>query len=196
MADPVSLEEFKRQLNITSTKDDVELQLNLNAAVKAIEKRIGPILTQQFTERVTVSGRGHLVVAQTPTVAVVSLTSIPAGVTWTPDQLDVDPAGIIRPASGARFSGGARFHGVTEYDVTYTAGRGDTASEDHKLAILITAEHLWETQRGNGVRPAMFGMAPEGSATSAHEADYVYLGFALPRRALELISGDDTITFA
>ncbi|HEX6516448.1 MAG TPA: head-tail connector protein [Nocardioidaceae bacterium] len=186
---PVSLDEFKAHLNLsTGTKEsDAELTLHLTAATAAVEKRIGPLITRDFTEQVR--GRnGAVTVNKTPLVSVTALTAV-GGTSWDVTTLHGDPSGVITIATGGRLPDG-------RYDVGYKAGRGDTASEDHKLAVLYVAEQLWEMQRGSVPRPAMFGVAARETATSAQEAGYVYRGFALPRRALELLSGDEEIGFA
>lgn len=185
MADPVTLDELKTHLNLSAASDesDAELTLHLRAATRAIEKRIGPLVIQEFTERLTANSSGVMLVSNMPLVAVVSATSV-VGNTAVLQALDVDPAGVISGASSRLATG--------RYDVTYTAGHGATASEDHKLAVLYVAEHLWEMQQQTGVgdRPGLFGEDPPGGEESAR---YIYRGFALPRRALELISGDEQL---
>lgn len=187
---PVTLDELKTHLNLPSADagQDPELTLHLRSAIQAVEKRIGPLTHREFTEKVR-ARNGCITVNQTPLVSVSAVTERIGNVVWDIEGLDVDDAGIISSIYGSRLP-------TAMFTVTYTAGHGATALERHKLAVLIVAEQLWETQRGNGARPSMFGVAPEGSATSAHEADYVYRGFALPKRALELISGDEQIAFA
>ena len=64
-----------------------------------------------------------------------------------------------------------------DVDVTYTAGLRIVPA-DSPLATLIVVQHLWETQRGR------YGSVPGGS----QEPEYMTgRGFALPRRALELL---------
>lgn len=189
---PVTLDEFKAHLNLPSnTKEsDTELQLHLNAATEALEKRVGAMVTREFTERVTARG-GLLLLANAPVVELASVTEV-GGTAWTIGDLYVAADSIVRLSAGGQLPG-------VDFTVTYTAGRGAIADVParFKLATLIVAEHLWETQRGTAVRPAMFGMAPEPTSTgTAADAGYVYRGFALPRRALELLAGDQDIAFA
>lgn len=191
---PVSLPELKAHLNLTTgtSASDTELQLHLDAATEAIEKRIGPILQREVTERATVGRRGVLVLSTLPVVSVTTVTEVVAGRSWDVTTLHADPSGVVGLVSRGYLP-------PVGFDVTYTAGRAATTDDvpaRFKLAILIVAEQLWETQRGSGARPAMFGMAAEASSTSAHDAQFVYRGFALPKRALELISGDEQIAFA
>jgi hypothetical protein len=65
-------------------------------------------------------------------------------------ELDPD-TGLVRVAGGDRFCG--------TYTVTYTAGR-PTLPAAIRLAVLVIAEHLWETQR----RPGFTSDAPLASA--------------------------------
>jgi hypothetical protein len=61
-------------------------------------------------------------------------------------------------------------------DFTYQAGEV-VIPDDYRLAALIIIEHLWETQRGTmGVQ---LGGDSEGYSPGR--------GFAIPRRALELL---------
>jgi hypothetical protein len=192
MADPVSLDEYKAflELSTDTSETDPELQMHLNGAVKAIEKRIGPILTRDYAERVR-ARNGAVTVNTTPLVELTSLTRILGAVEYDVATLDPDPSGVITRLTGTRLPDG-------KYDVEYTAGRGATASEDHKMAILYTAQHFWEMkQRQQNGRPGLFGEQEEAHAGAGlASAVFVYRGFALPRRALELISGDEVIGFA
>lgn len=187
---PVTLEEFKRHLNLSSStsESDVELNLHLDAAIRAIEKRIGPLVHTEFTERLAANSNGRLVLNNTPVVSITTLTHT-NGLTRAVDTLSIDgTAGIVSGVSGWRIAAG-------EYDAVYVAGHGTTASADHKLAVLYVGEHLWEMQQQTGIgsRPGLWGEDAPGGEESAH---YIYRGFALPRRALELISGDEQLGFA
>jgi hypothetical protein len=187
----VSLPELKAHLNLSpvTTETDTELTLHLNAAIAAIEKRIGPVTTREFSERLRTLSTRSLVVNNTPLLSVTSITGVTGGNLIDAASYYADPSGVVSGLNGWKFPGG-------DYDVVYNAGRGTTASEDHKLAILYVAEHLWEMQQGSGVgaRPAVFG--DQSGPAGEESAHYYYRGFALPRRALELISGDEQLGFA
>jgi hypothetical protein len=186
----VTLAELKIHLNLApaTVETDTELTLHLNAAIAAIEKRIGPVATREFSERLRTENSRSLVVNNTPLLSVTSVTGVTSGNLIDAANYYADPSGVVSGLNGWKFPSG-------DYDVVYNAGRGTTASEDHKLAILYVAEHLWEMQQGTGVgdRPGLYGEAPPGGEEGAR---YVYHGFALPRRALELISGDEQLGFA
>ena len=71
-------------------------------------------------------------------------------------------------------------------NVTYQAGR-DPVPEDVKTAMLIIVGHLWDTQRGrSGSRAGVMGL--DDDAPIGGDASYLVLqGYALPRRAMELL---------
>jgi hypothetical protein len=84
-------------------------------------------------------------------------------------ELDAD-TGLLRLAAGGWFRG--------TYTVTYTSGRADLPAAI-RLAVLVIAEHLWETQRG---------AAPVGPLSGDDTFPTPGLGFAIPNRALELLA--------
>ena len=184
----VSLPEFKEHLNLSAgtSESDVELQLHLDAAIEAIEDRIGPILWRTIAERVTANG-GAVVVTTRPLVSVTSLAML-NGSTYDPDDLDLHlDAGVITLEFNAQLPRG-------RYDVEYVAGHEETnARAKHKLAVLYVAEHFWEMQRkGISDRPGLFGEDTDTAGNvSEAAANFVYRGYALPRRALELIAYDE-----
>lgn len=190
---PVTLDQLKAHLNLSpnTSESDTELLLHLEAATEAVETRVGPLVAREFTEQV--QGRNNTItVSKTPLLSVTSLIEAATGLAWGQVTFNVDPSGVITGALGRRLPRGT-------YTVTYTAGRHTDAFElprRFQLAVLYVAEHLWEMQRGNAARPAMFGVAAQGPAGSASEAGFIYRGFALPRRALELLSGDEELGFA
>jgi hypothetical protein len=88
-------------------------------------------------------------------------------------ELDVS-TGLVRVASGARFAG--------TYTVTYTAGLA-TMPAAIRLAVLIVAEHLWQTQRGTA--PSALALQdPNGFDPNSPMG----VGFAIPNRAEELLA--------
>jgi hypothetical protein len=84
-------------------------------------------------------------------------------------ELDAD-TGIVRLASGGWFAG--------SYRVTYSVGR-PTVPAAVRLAILVVASHLWETQRG---------AAPVGPLATDDTFATPGAGFAVPNRAVELLA--------
>lgn len=166
----VSLADAKKQLNATGTGDDDEIRGMVTGASLAVERELGTIVARRtFTERRTASG-GRLLVSNVPVLALVSAASSDGSTTWAVDDLDVDEAtGLVAAVSGPVLAG--------DVEMTYTAGLR-IVPEDYQLATSIIVQHLWETQRGR------YGAVPGGS----QEPEYMTgRGFALPRRALELL---------
>jgi hypothetical protein len=168
-----SMEEFKQQINRTGVSDigdDAELRTYLVSATDWVERTIGgPLSVQTFVEPVPVTGWWVTPIYR-PLVSVISLVS-ELGPTLDPTAYVVD---TVR--NGVRIRWGA-FTGW--YTLTYKAGL-TVVPERFKLAGMITAQHLWKTQRG-GTRRS--GAGPDEVMTG--------LGFAVPRRAADLLVRDN-----
>lgn len=175
-----TLTDLKIHTGITSAKDDDELVEMLDAAIDVVEGIVGPISGGSVTEVHRGVNSDALVLRRMPTVALSSI-SARYGATTSPlaaadYELDAD-TGLLRSVSGYRFVG--------DYTVTYTAGR-DVLPAAIRLAVLIIAAHLWETQRVPGAGPARapgFGGAdgiPDMGGSGG-------MGFAIPNRAQELL---------
>ncbi len=97
-------------------------------------------------------------------------TSAPAWVCWAASDSTARRADITTPPSvGSR---------CTSPRIAVTCTAGLSAVPAHvRLAALITVQHLWETQRGG--RDRRF--------TGNEDAWNPGMGYALPRRALELL---------
>lgn len=168
----VSLADAKHQLNIdaSDTSDDVELRGFITGASLAVERELGTIVARRtFTERRTANG-GRLLLSNVPVLSLTTAASPDGSTTWPVEDLDFDAAtGLVAAASSTPLS--------ADVDMTYTAGLR-IVPEDYQLATLIVIQHLWETQRGT------MGAVPGGG----QEPEYMSgRGFALPRRALELL---------
>lgn len=175
----LSLQDAKDHLNIpqTTTTYDNELLSKIATIQSTLEKLTGgPIITRSITERVPCRyAWNELAVRQRPLVAVTSITDVASGVATDITGLDVDTnAGIIRRRLGWPFLGlgGA-------YTVVYTAGWGTAISPAFNEAARIILEHLWQTQHGPSLRPAI-----GGEETTLLPG----FAFAVPNRAVELLS--------
>lgn len=169
--DIITLQQAKLQLNITSATHDTEIEDYVSAATAMVEDAVGPVVPRDIIE---VQHGGRLLVLHRPPV-IDLLTLVPVligGVSYTPADLDVDAdTGIVRRLDGGGFVGPLR--------VTYEAGR-DPVPGNMNLATRIIVGHLWVTQRGAG-NPGMRSedeLVPSG------------LGYAVPRRAMELLAPD------
>ena len=122
-----------------------------------------------------------LVLKRMPVGSLVSVSSRYAAVTTplTLSDYELDPeTGLLRTALGTPFYG--------TYTVTYTSGRDDLPAAI-RLAVLVIAEHLFETQRRPGFTtdaPAGFGGA-DGIPDATNSTP---MGFAIPSRAQELLA--------
>lgn len=165
----ISLAEAKAQLNITGNDDDDEIAGMVRAVTAVCERHVGALARTTYAE--THSGGYRLVLNHAPVTSVASVTPIlNSGVDQTVADLDVDgPTGIIRRIDGAYMCG--PFH------VTYTAGRAEMPA-NVRLAALIILQHLWETQRGQQ------GGVSFGGSGEVYDPRW---GYAIPRRALELL---------
>ncbi|GHA01491.1 hypothetical protein ACFOOM_12120 [Streptomyces echinoruber] len=169
----VSLADAKKQLGLAAsdTADDEKLRGFITGASLAVERHLGRIVARRtFTERRTARG-GRVLLSHVPVLTVTSAVSADGATTWTADDLDVDTdSGLVTARPGAAPL-------VGDIDFIYTAGLR-IVPDDYQLATLIITQHLWETQRGR------MGAVPGGS----DEPEYLSgRGFALPRRALELL---------
>lgn len=147
-----TLDELKAHLNITSATHDDELLSILDAAVEVVEGYVGPLDGQTVTERYYNRNPAlPLLLRQYPVQAVTSISDVDGNV-FEADSYTVDlDTGRVWLA---RWGGGLRswsFWGPgvgLDVTVTYTTGRTSLPASI-RLAILIVAARLWETQRGN-----------------------------------------------
>lgn len=170
-----TVDDLKPYLNKTSNADDAELTDMLDAAVDIAEGVVGPLTSETVTETHYGLSSAVLVLRRAPALALTSVSgrvypgALQTSYLLTDYTLDPD-TGIVRLANGYRFAG--------DYTVTYSAGR-TTLPAAVRLAILIIAGHLWETQRGVAPTPLQqqdaFGPPPTA-------------GYALPNRAQELLA--------
>lgn len=169
----VSLADARAQLNMrtTETGDDDELRGFIGAATGAVERALGRrVVRRSFTDRFEVGrATAELLLRNVPVLSLTSVVSADGATTWSTGNLRVDgETGLVTVVSGAALTGAV--------DVTYQAG--DTViREDYRLAALIIVQHLWETQRGT------MGVQLGGD----NEPYMPGRGFAIPRRALELL---------
>jgi uncharacterized phiE125 gp8 family phage protein len=172
-----NLPDLKTHLNMTGTSNDAELQDILDAAIELVENIVGPLEPGTVTEvhRAT-SAVSTLVLRRVPVSALTAVSARYGSTVLTPLTLadyELDAAtGIVRLVNGGYFAG--------DYVVQYTAGFG-TVPASVRLATLIIAAHLWETQRGAA-----------GSPLAQQQAEYdqaapLGLGFAIPARAQSLL---------
>ncbi|MFE7347521.1 hypothetical protein [Streptomyces fimicarius] len=172
----LTLDDAKAQLNITTTSNDSELQVYVDAVGPVIERFVGPVTERTVSEVQDVASDGVrvLVLRTTPVVSLVSVESLLAGGTsYAVGALVLDEgAGLVRRVDGGWLRGPLR--------VTYTAGRSEVPATIN-LAARMLVQHLWQTQ--NASRGPVL---PGGGDYSVSEP-VAGLGYAVPNRVLELL---------
>lgn len=174
MAQLVTIDQVRSQLDDQSTDNTAELTLYIEAATDAVERHTGPIITREVTEQVNATGVG-LALTRTPVVSLTSVTPVlTGGLAIDVGDLAVDAeAGILYRLDGGAFSGGP-------WTVEYTAGRGDTVPPTVQLATLLLIQHLWSTKYGAARGQ---GSAIDYSVTEPMPG----FGYAIPNRVLTLL---------
>lgn len=170
----VSLADARAQLNFgaTETADDDELRGSIGAATRAVERALGKVVVRRsFTDRFTVGGSAtQVLLRNVPVLSLTSFVSADGATSWDVGSLQADgETGLVTVESGPAFTG--------VLDGTYQAGYA-VIPENYQLAGKIILQHLWETQRG-----AMGVQLGGGDVDMALASR----GFAIPRRALELL---------
>jgi hypothetical protein len=168
----VSLADARAQLNMgpLETADDDELRGFIGAATGAVERALGRVVVRRtIVERHELGRASEVLLRQVPVLSLTSAATADGSTTWNTANLRVDSAtGLVKVTSGEPLSG--------DVDFTYQAGEV-VIPDDYRLAALIIVEHLWETQRGT------MGVQLGGD----NETYSPGRGFAIPRRALELL---------
>lgn len=162
----ITVDELKSHVNIPATKTEpnAELAMFAGAAQEAVEFLVGAVLHRPVTETVKASSpAGHVFLREAPILSVQSVTS--GGLATAYDfSTGVSYLTEVRP--GAKVT------------VTYTVGRA-LVPDSIRVATLIIAGHLWDTQRGTA------------SPSPLQQDDTTFvpgLGYAIPNRALDLLA--------
>lgn len=167
----LTLELAKEQLNITTSGQDATVQLWADAATSAVAKALGRAVDEgNFTEEVDLgSGGSGFVLSNVPITGLTSVEAVDGSQTWDVDDLHVNAdAGAVSVLSGPSLRG--------KVAIAYTAGVA-VPPANWTVAGLIILQHLWETRRGT------MGVSRGGDG----EVYMPQLGYAVPRRAVELL---------
>lgn len=144
------------------------MQLYLDATEEVMTYLIGASSVVSGTETVEVYRSGRAILSRHPLVTVTAVTR--AGVALDATQVKViDALGAV---ISMPFGRGA------DYQVTYGAGHA-TVTKNMKLAAVIIGQHNWRLMNGAG------GARYPGQ----DEVVNVGAGYAIPRRALDLLAG-------
>lgn len=169
----VSLSQVKAQLNIpaTDTSNDAELQSYVDAATFPVEEACGRVIAQRTVIDELDAWGCSFLLRSVPVASLTAVSAVDGSQTWDVNQLHVDGGtGEVTVLSGPDFR--------RRIQVTYVAGVS-TVPPNVQLATLIIIQHLWQTQRG------IMGVQLGGD----NETYVAGRGFAVPRRALELLGG-------
>jgi hypothetical protein len=176
----IALADLKAHVNIPSgqTGNDAEMQGFLNAAERKVTGLTGITPgAATGTWHVYPVGR-RLILPATYLTGITSVTD-PDGLTVTVDAAHLNlAAGIIELPYAHHY----RFPHRRAWTVVGTLD--GAVHDDLRLAVLIIAAHLWQTQRvaGQGeARVPGFGSGGAGAAPG------VSVGYAIPNRAAELL---------
>lgn len=171
----VSLDDIKEHLNITDTANDAELRGVIAEATVAFENEcdlaFAPVTAQQ-----TFSGNKLVdrIVLPRGTTAVTSVTQ--NGVALSPStDYTFDATSWILLRRGGYFSL-SWLSGDLNITVVYQAG-STIIPRDVRKAVLLLAQHFWETQRGGQVSVLGQGGETEWEPNAA---------FTMPRRVEEI----------
>jgi len=163
-----SFEELKARINRSDITDDAELRSYLHSATDWVEYAIGgPLSVQTFTEIHYVCG--DIVPRKRPIVAIISITP-DLGTALDSSSYFADPGTQM-----IHFRYGVN---PNYYTLVYTAGLS-VIPERGKIAGLEVANHLWNVQNGSA-----------GRGFPVDDVIPTPMGFAVPRRAAELLAPD------
>lgn len=162
--------------NVTDPNSFSEFETFFDSALQTVSNRCGPVGGTTITEQATVRS-GVMVLSERPVQSLVSITDSDGNTVSTTGAKISRRSAIVRLRSSL----------CDEVDVEYEAG-WDPYPDDLEKAVYVVTDHLWETQRGrSGSFTQIHGI--DDDAPVGGDASYLILrGFALPRRAMELIA--------
>jgi hypothetical protein len=175
----LTLAQAKQHLNIGGDTSDSELLTYVDAVTDVVESHLGgPVVTRTFTDPVEVVDGGRALLLPRRFVRAVSAITA-GGMTVSAGDVVVGSGSVLRRRSGRAF-----WPNDSPVLATYSAGLADPGAVPSALvlAAAIVIGHLWATQRG--------GATAGGPGDDYGTVNTVVpgLGFAVPNRALELMS--------
>jgi hypothetical protein len=177
----LSLDDARKQLRKPTgdTVDDEDLRLYL-AAVTAIVEDVAGAQAQMTSSTVANGGQSTILLPERVT-AVTSVTEngvlLTAGSDYT---VDLEAGIVYRGTTIAPF---AFVGGHQNVVVNWTAGAGDASNV--RLAARIILRHLWKADQEGGGRPGVGGQGVPSDAAQTPS------GYAIPRRAMQLLTPND-----
>ncbi len=165
MAVFATLQDVKTHLDITSTANDGELTLMLEAAEDVVRSLIGAQFPGSTVSERVASVGGTVILSGRPVDDVQLNGGAVSGFT-------------VNRAAGLLYDVP---HTAGPMTATYTVGGGGVPAAV-QLACLIVAGHLWETQRGTS--PSALALQDPEAAFGAPAV----AGYAIPNRARDLLA--------
>jgi len=170
----------KQHLGISASTYDTELQGFIDAALPQIERYLGgPAEIRTVTETIEPTDWYRaLPLTYRPFVALIGITA--NGQAMQTSDVYASPGRVLRRRYGLPFVP----WWLPPYVVSYTAGLAVTSPAAATLAAKIIVAHLWDTQRGRSGGRGPSANSEYGSINTIAPG----FGFAIPNRALELLS--------
>lgn len=173
----LALADAKNLLKKRNADDDGAIRFWNEAATRAVEYFVGPVVVRTVTEGQYIGVADTVALRKCPVLELVSVTALRAGgVTYDVGDLTLDGSlGIVSRMDGGRLYGPLRF--------VYRAGRIIIPGNITAAAQLIL-QHLWRTQAGPG--------RPQRGVDDYDVSEPIPgLGYAIPNRAVQLMNPDD-----
>ncbi|MFF5001703.1 hypothetical protein ACFY3G_02650 [Streptomyces phaeochromogenes] len=173
----LALADAKNLLKKRTADDDGAIRFWNEAATRAVEHFVGPVVVRTVTEDQRVGVVATVALRKAPALELVSVTALrTGGVTYDVGDLTLDGSlGIVSRTSGGSLYGPLRF--------VYRAGRIIIPGNITAAAQLIL-QHLWRTQAGPG--------RPQRGVDDYDVSEPIPgLGYAIPNRAVQLMNADD-----
>lgn len=173
----LSQADARSHLRITTPADAELLREWLESITEGVENLAGAVVRRTITEKhpVPFRGVGSLMLRTVPVLDLVSVVPVlPGGQTYTPDQFDLDPTGVVQLLDRALIYGPLR--------ITYVAGRAVTPASITSASRIIL-RHLWRTRYGSSRALPSVGGDDDFSVTEPIPG----FGYAIPNRALQLL---------
>lgn len=171
-----SLADAKNHINLTTSSQDEEVRRWIGATTRCVEWFVGPVAPRTVTEDHNVRQVEALALRKIPALSLTTVAAVlDGGTSYEVADLDLDGAdGIVRRKDGGCLYGPLR--------VTYRAGRLIVTENISSGAELIF-QHLWRTRQGPG-------RSQRGGDDFDVTEPIPGLGYAIPNRALQLLSPD------
>lgn len=176
----ISLADARATLRLTSTLQDEEVRLFIEATTAVIERHVNEIIApRNVVEDYTTVNAGRwgdsIALRTVPVISVQSMVSVSMLYTWSPANFHVntDTGEITNLPTTWPLWG--------DVTINYTAGR-QIIPANYLLAAKIIVQHLWQTRRG-----VAGAVAPAGMVDTMHGSGRLGWGYAIPNAAIELL---------